>query len=157
MKKSILFFLVWLAMSVCQAATHDGYTVFVLDHTGWESTALYAWGTAELYGKWPGIYPIDTKTIEGVTYKVFPYDITEAGSYNLIFNNGNNGEQAADFNANEVRDYYLVLADKKVTEQGTDINTPEHTDATVARKVLRDGHIYIIRGGNLYTLSGTRL
>lgn len=79
------------------------------------------------------------------------------GSYNLIFNNGNNGEQAADFNANEVRDYYLVLEDKKVTEQGTDIAAPERTDAAVARKVLRNGHIYIIRSGNLYTLSGTRL
>ena len=135
----------------------SAHYIYLLDHSGWESTALYAWGTAELYGKWPGTYPIDTKTIDGVTYKVFPYDITEAGSYNLIFNNGNNGEQAADFNVNEVRDYYLVLENKNVTEQNTDITAPERTDDAVARKVLIDGHIYIVRSGNLYTLSGTRL
>lgn len=112
-------------------APASNYHIYADDQTGWASLALYAWGDAELYGKWPGVYPVGTEVVDGVTYKVFPYDITAAGSYNLIFNNGNNGSQAPDFNANEARDYYLVVKATGVTEVGDEPVIPEPDYAAI--------------------------
>lgn len=119
--------------------------------------ALYAWGTAELYGKWPGVYPEATEVINGVTYKVFPYDITEAASYNLIFNNGNNGQETPSFEITEARDYFLVVTAEKMYEVGSAIDntTADTTDA--ARKFLHDGVLYIERAGKIYNAQGQYL
>ena len=74
------------------------------------------------------------------TYKVFPYDVTEAGSYNLIFNNCNNGSQAADFAVSEARDYYLtVTATGAIEKVATAIDTVIPT--TVVTKQIRNGQI----------------
>lgn len=76
--------------------THDGYAVFVLDKTGWDTMALYAWGDGipELFGGWPGALPKGTVEIKGFTYKYFDTGAANEGLvYNLIFNNNNNGSQ----------------------------------------------------------------
>lgn len=83
--------------------------IYVVDNTGYDVLALYAWGTSELFGGWPGQYPVGQEEIDGETYKVFTFNIAEAGSYNLIFNNGNQGEQLNDYNVTEPRDYYFII------------------------------------------------
>lgn len=145
-----------VSMTVLEAEIPEAsYYIYADDQTGWESLALYAYvGTSSaLYGNWPGIYPINTTEMEGVTYKVFPYDIPEAGSYNLIFNNGNNGLQTPDFTVTEARDYYLVVTADKVYEVGTAIgNTTAEQPAS--RKFIRNGIFYIEHAGHLYTAQG---
>ena len=134
--------------------------IYANDQTGWSTLALYAWGTAELYGSWPGIYPTDTKEINSVTYKVFPYDVTTAGSYNLIFNNGNNGSQAKDFEVTEARDYYLNVTATSVTEVGSGVNntiSSENYGNTTGRKILYNSQLLIEKNGHLYNLLGAEL
>ena len=50
---------------------HDGYAIFVIDNTGWDALALYAWGDAEIFGGWPGIQATGTINIGGVQYQYF--------------------------------------------------------------------------------------
>ena len=57
------------------------------------------------------------QTVNGQTYKYF--DLGEANSglnENLIFNNGGNGVQLADFNFTIDRDVYLHVTDSGVEE-----------------------------------------
>lgn len=89
---------------------HDGYAIYVVDHSGYDDLALYAWGDAEIFGGWPGIKPTGKAEIDGVTYKYFDTGADNEGlNVNLIFNNNGGGEQLADYNVTLDQDYYLEL------------------------------------------------
>lgn len=90
--------------------THDGYVIYVVDNSGYEELAMYAWGDAEAFGSWPGITPAGSVTIDGIDYKYFDTGVDNEGmNLNLIFNNNNNGSQLADYNVTLNQDYYLEL------------------------------------------------
>ena len=88
--------------------------IYVEDRTGWDSLGLYAWGDGEIYGAWPGQAVIDEREIDGVTHKVFPLD-AESGSFNLIFNNWNNGKQLTDHTITAGKDHYFIIDENGVT------------------------------------------
>lgn len=89
--------------------------IYVYDRTGWPTTALYAWGTSELYGKWPGALPVGTETIGNIVCKKFAFNGQAGKSYSLIFNNNGNGSQLSDFAATGGRDYTLTITTMGVT------------------------------------------
>lgn len=90
--------------------------IYVYDRTGWPATALYAWGTSELYGRWPGALPVDTVTIDNVNLIRFAFNGQNGRNYNLIFNNNGNNVQLDDFAATGGRDYTLTITAAGVTE-----------------------------------------
>ena len=45
----------------------------------------------------------------------------------------------------------------RVVEEGTDVENHPTTGAVVVRKVLRNGHIYILRDGKTYSITGARV
>ena len=106
MKKFFLFALALLSLSVGNVSAkphadeviHDGYTVYVLDHTGWDAIALYLWGDVNgLNGAWPGMKVTGTQTVKGIEYKYFDMGAANTGlSESLIFNNNNGGVQLKD-------------------------------------------------------------
>lgn len=102
--------------------------IYVDDRTGWATLGLYAYGDADLYGAWPGAAKIGETDIDGTTYKVYPLPITTNGTYNLIFNNWNNGSQtpSPDYVINEARDYVLVVTATSITDAG--VTPPTHED-----------------------------
>ena len=113
--------------------------VYAIDETGYDALGLYAWGDGELFGAWPGESWVHEVTIDGNVYKVFLLD-AESGSYNLIFNNWNNGKQVPDFAITANRDYYLRVTATGVTEMITNgIET-----ATAARDA--DTRVYDLQG-----------
>lgn len=100
--------------------------IYAEDLTEWPSLALYAYNSAgELYGAWPGIVPAGRVEKDGVTYKVFPFDV-ESGNYNLIFNNYNNGKQTPDYAVTGGQDYYLVVkeGDVEVVSAISEVSVP---------------------------------
>lgn len=137
------------------AVPEAAHYIYVDDQTGWDCLSLYAYGTAEIYGKWPGQTVIDEQEIDGVTYKVFPFDVTVDASYSLIFNNCNNGSQAADFAVTEARDYYLTVTAAGATEMGTAVE--QTVVAVPSQKRLVNGQIVIVRDGVHYTILGAKL
>lgn len=96
---------------------HDGYVIYVIDNSGYDELAMYAYGDAEAYGGWPGIQPTGNITLSGVEYTYFDSgEANEGMSLNLIFNNNNNGSQLPDFPVVLDRDYYLEITPDGVTE-----------------------------------------
>ena len=99
---------------------HDGFCVYVDDQTGWDVLTLYMWGDINnLNGDWPGMNVTGTWNHDGITWKYF--DMGEANTglvENLIFNNGGNGVQLADFNFTIDRNIYLRITADGVEELG---------------------------------------
>ena len=96
---------------------HDGYVIYVVDNSGYESLAMYAWGDAEAFGGWPGMTPTGGVTKDGVNYTYFDTGEANKGlNLNLIFNNNGNGSQLGDFNVTLDKDYYLELTPDGVSE-----------------------------------------
>ena len=111
--------------------------IYAIDETGYDALGLYAWGDSELFGAWPGESWVDQKTIGDNVYKVFLLD-AESGSYNLIFNNWNNGLQAPDFNITANRDYYLRVTATAVTEVADATNIQPLRAASMANPYVYD-------------------
>ena len=111
--------------------------IYAIDETGYDALGLYAWGDGELFGAWPGESWVDQKTIGDNVYKVFLLD-AESGSYNLIFNNWNNGLQAPDFNITANRDYYLHVTATAVTEVTDVTNIQPLRAASMANPYVYD-------------------
>ena len=96
---------------------HDGYVIYVVDNSGYEELALYAWGDAEPFGGWPGMRPTGKVEIDGVTYKYFDTGAANEGlNLNLIFNNNGEGKQLSDYNVTLNQDFYLELTPESVNE-----------------------------------------
>lgn len=96
---------------------HDGFAIFVVDNSGYDDLAMYAWGDAEAFGGWPGMTVTGTVMKDGVFFKYFDTGAGNAGlNLNLIFNNNGNGEQLPDYNVTLDRDYYLELTPSGVVE-----------------------------------------
>ena len=94
---------------------HDGYVIYVVDNSGYDELAMYAWGDADAFGSWPGITPTGSVNIDGVTYKYFDTGEANKGlTLHLIFNNNNNGSQLNDFDVVLDKDYYLELTPEGV-------------------------------------------
>lgn len=85
------------------------YTLYIEDKTGWDDLYVYAWGDGvpELFGAWPGAAAAATETVDGVTYKTFPFKGAGETVYNLIFNN-NAGTQYDALTITADRDWYIV-------------------------------------------------
>lgn len=95
---------------------HDGYTIYVVDNSGYDELALYAYGDGEIFGGWPGIQPTGSVTIDGVDYKYFDTGAANEGmNVNLIFNNNGAGKQLADYNVTLNEDFYLEITADGVT------------------------------------------
>lgn len=102
---------------------HNGFVVFLKDNQGWDETALYIWGTSEIFGGWPGSLPTGTQTINGERYKY--WDLGEANTgndCNFIFNNNGGGEQIENFDClkgqKANKNYYFVIEDDEATVIG---------------------------------------
>lgn len=93
-----------------ESVTHDGYTVFVVNLTGWEDLTLYQWGDVnDLGGGWPGVSPTGNQVINGVVYTYFDMGEANTGlNQNLIFSN-NGSSQLPDFAYTIDHDVYLEL------------------------------------------------
>lgn len=95
---------------------HDGYAIYVVDNSGYDELALYAYGDGEIFGGWPGIQPTGSVTIDGVVYKYFDTGAANEGmNVNLIFNNNGAGKQLADYNVTLNEDFYLEITADGVT------------------------------------------
>lgn len=117
MKKILSFFTMILTACCLHAAS-----IYVVDQTGWNELHLYSYinDTQGLHGKWPGATAARTETINGVECPVWNFSPEKAGEYFLIFNNGNGAQIKNDFQAFELRDYYLIVTTQGCTEISRD-------------------------------------
>ncbi len=119
---------------------HDGFVVYVDDQTGWDALTLYMWGDINnLNGDWPGMNPTGTWEKGGVKWTYFDMGAANTGlNENLIFNNGGNGTQLADFNFTIDRDIYLLVTADGVEEIGLE-PTVQHGRCRSLRRLAGHG------------------
>lgn len=103
---------------------HDGYAVFFINEIpDWDAITLYAWGSVEAFGGWPGAAPMGRETINGLTFQYIDFGADNEGEdLNLIFSN--NG-------ANQLGDYNFIVNDNlylKITADGVQPFNPFSDD-----------------------------
>lgn len=109
--------------SFFEGIPHNGYVLYVLNDAGWTEINLYAWadGQPELFGAWPGVEATGKETIGELEFYYFDLGAdNEDKTYNLIVNNGGNGEGnelaiKSGFTIN--RNLYIHLIDATTSEE----------------------------------------
>lgn len=131
------------------------YYIYIENQSGYENTALYAWGDKELFGSWPGQHHFDEVTINGVNYEVYGYN-DNSGNFSLIYNNNNNGQQHNDFEITGGSDYYFrANSDKTLTLIST--NSIEEITGDADSQIYIKGDTVICEGAteiNLFNTGG---
>ena len=131
--------------------------IYVDNQTSWDALGLYAWGESELFGAWPGQAPFDEKVEDGVTYQVFGHD-ADTGSFNLIFNNWNQGKQLNDYNVSDHSvDYYFQINDNEVKLVKTSSVENIIADTPILSLVGKTVSSTIDTAFNVYSLQGVNL
>ncbi|MDE5968097.1 MAG: hypothetical protein K2G64_03225, partial [Muribaculaceae bacterium] len=134
---------------------HDGYVIYVVDNTGWDALAMYAWGDAEAFGGWPGITPTGKITIDGVNYKYFDTGAENEGlNLNLIFNNNGGGQQFDDYNVTLDQDFYLELTPDGVNEYDPSGNVQHDGYAVFVVNLTGWDELYLYMWGTVNDLNG---
>ncbi len=134
---------------------HDGYVIYVVDNSGYEDLAMYAWGDAEAFGAWPGMTPTGKVEIEGVTYKYFDTGAANEGlNLNLIFNNNNGGSQLPDYNVTLDKDFYLELTPDAVLEYDPSSNVKHDGYAVFVVNKSGWDDLYLYMWGTVNDLNG---
>ena len=134
---------------------HDGYVIYVVDNSGYNDLAMYAYGDAEAFGAWPGIKPTGKVEIDGVIYKYFDTGAENEGlNLNLIFNNNDGGQQLKDYNVTLNQDFYLELTPDGVVEFDPN-NVVKHDGYTIfiANNSGWD-EVYVYMWGTVNDLNG---
>jgi len=133
---------------------HDGFVVYVIDETGWD-IHLYQWGDVNnLNGDWPGVAPTGTQTIDGTKYLYWDMGAANTGlNQNLIFNDGGQGQQLADFAYTIDHDVYLRVTTSGVEE--LTVGGPKHDGYVVyaINKTTWDA-ITLYQWGDVNNLNG---
>lgn len=136
------------------------YHIYVNNQTGWATFDVYAWGTYEAFGNWPGATTPATQNISGVLYNVYDFQVADGGTIALhliIHNNvGENveGDVRHLFDISEARDYYLTVTAAGVQEGTTAVENVKATEK--AMKVMRNGQMFIIRDGKTFNALGVQ-
>lgn len=91
----------------------QNHYLYIEDQTGWDDFAVYAYGTSEFFGGFPGARGTNTVTINGKRY--YKFDISNAradGNYTLIFSNNKFQDNGGiEYHATQISggsDYYFT-------------------------------------------------
>lgn len=121
--------------------------ITVTNNTGWTGFFVYAWGSSEAFGAWPGSdqLSLDFQAADG--------EVT----LHLIFHNnvgeGVEGDQRRNFDITEARDYNLVVTAEGVAEGVPSAVENVNINAKTT-KFIKDGQLFIIRDGKTFNLTG---
>ncbi len=141
------------SVTYTKVAKPSGYVAyFDNSYTNWGKVCVYTWtGTTKHNGEWPGQEVTETKVIGGKKYHVAYVPVCESGTQ-IIFNNGNQGQQTGDMQF--VHEGYYTKDGMQGTFTGVD-NILDDEDAEPEFYTLQGIRvseptpgIYIVRRGN---------
>lgn len=139
--------------------------LYVNDRTGWQTFDLYEWGTPhEIFGGWPGATSAPTAFINGITWRDYPYTVSEEMTdmeMNLIFHNnvgeGKTGDYRQLITLTEPRDYYLTVTGSGISETFVPTALEPVIGEPVTAKILHNGQVLIMRGNSVYNMLGMKI
>ena len=134
---------------------HDGYVIYVVDNSGYDALAMYAYGDAECFGGWPGMRPTGEIDIAGVHYTYFDTGAANEGlNENLIFNNNGGGKQLPDYNVTLNQDFYLELTPDGVVEFDPSAVVPHDGYTVYVSNLSGWDELYLYMWGDVNDLNG---
>ena len=95
-------------------ATVQTYHLYVRNLTKWSAFNVYAWGTEQYFGDWPGKAAADnTAEIDGISYNVYDFEAIEGATIemNLIFHQDDADENRQSLTLTEARNCTITVAD----------------------------------------------
>ena len=138
----------WSTYSPAGEVVYTTHHITVTNNTGWTGFFVYAWGSSEAFGAWPGSdqLSLDFQDADG--------EVT----LHLIFHQDDGEDNRQLFDITEARDYNLVVTAEGVTEGQGEGQGVEHVDAKAkATKFIKNGQLVIIRDGKTFNALGTEL
>lgn len=89
--------------SAAESAAGVSYTtVYYYNNTGWSTVSAYLWGDSTAFGSWPGKAAVN----EGNGWWRVDVPSKPSSNLHIIFNNGGNGSQSADYIINNASYVY---------------------------------------------------
>ena len=136
----------WETYSPAAPVVYTTHHLTVTNNTGWTGFFVYAWGSSEAFGAWPGSdqLSLDFQAADGEV------------ELHLIFHQDDGEDNRQLFDITEARDYNLIVTAEGVTEG--DRQGVEHVDAKAkATKFIKNGELLILRDGKTFNALGTEL
>ena len=141
----------WGTYSPGVPVVYTTHHITVTNNTGWTGFFVYAWGSSEAFGAWPGSdqLSLDFQAADG--------EVT----LHLIFHQDDGEDNRQLFDITEARDYNLVVTAEGVTEgegqgEGQGVEKVQ-SDKVPSTKVIRNGELVIIRDGKTFNALGSEL
>ena len=103
----------WETYAPAAPVVYTTHHITVTNNTGWEGFYVYAWGSSEAFGTWPGSdqTSLDFQAADG--------EVT----LHLIFHQDDGDANRQLFDITEARDYNLVVTAEGVVEEGQELPT----------------------------------
>lgn len=139
----------WETYSPGVPVVYTTHHLTVTNNTGWTGFFVYAWGSSEAFGAWPGS---DQTALE---FQAADGEVT----LHLIFHQDDGEDNRQLFDITEARDYNLVVTAEGVTEgegEGQGVEKVQ-SDKVPSTKVIRNGQLVIIRDGKTFNALGSEL
>lgn len=140
----------WSTYEPAAPVVYTTHHVTITNNTGWDAFFVYAWGSSEAFGSWPGS---DQSNLE------FQAADGEVTLHLIIHNNvgeGVEGDERQLFDITEARDYNLVVTATAVTEETTGVEQVPG-DKVQSTKVIENGVLYLMYEGTKYDVQGNRV
>lgn len=136
----------WETYSPGVPVVYTTHHLTVTNNTGWTGFFVYAWGSSEAFGAWPGSdqLSLDFQAADG--------EVT----LHLIFHQDDGEDNRQLFDITEARDYNLVVTAEGVTEGGPlAVENIPAEGKTVKR--IENGQLVIIRDGKTFNALGAEM
>ena len=136
----------WSTYEPAGEVVYTTHHITVTNNTGWTGFFVYAWGSSEAFGAWPGSdqLSLDFQAADG--------EVT----LHLIFHQDDGEDNRQLFDITEARDYELIVTAETVTE-GTPQGVENVTEQKCTHKFIKDGQLFILREGKTFNILGTQL
>ena len=120
--------------------------ITVTNNTGWTGFFVYAWGSSEAFGAWPGSdqLSLDFHAADG--------EVT----LHLIFHQDDGEDNRQLFDITEARDYNLVVTAEGVTEGGQSAVENIPAEGKTVKRIV-NGQLVIIRDGKTFNALGAEM
>ena len=136
----------WSTYSPAAPVVYTTHHITVTNSTTWTGFHVYAWGSSEAFGAWPGS---DQLSLE---FQAADGEVT----LHLIFHqdDGENNRQL--FDITEARDYNLIVTNEGVSEGGQSAVENISAEGKTEKRII-NGQLVIIRDNKTFNALGTEV
>ena len=136
----------WSTYSPAAPVVYTTHHITVTNSTTWTGFHVYAWGSSEAFGAWPGS---DQLSLE---FQAADGEVT----LHLIFHQDDGEDNRQLFDITEARDYNLIVTNEGVSEGGQSAVENISAEGKTVKRIV-NGQLVIIRDNKTFNALGAEL